>query len=65
MMYTVPIYMCAHEMLILTYTCTEVTNLSMSTIYTTPGADPEMLHGKWLMGWLPVVNYTGARGVDD
>jgi hypothetical protein len=28
-----------------------------------PGADPEILHGRWLMGWLPIVNYTGARGV--
>ena len=28
-----------------------------------PGADPENLHGRWLTGWLPIVNYTGARGV--
>ena len=27
------------------------------------GADPEILHGRWLMGWLSIVNYTGARGV--
>ena len=27
------------------------------------GADPENLHGRWLMGWLPIVNHTGARGV--
>ena len=26
-------------------------------------ADPEILHGRWLIGWLPIVNYTGARGV--
>ena len=26
------------------------------------GADPEILHGRWLMGWLPIVNHTGARG---
>ena len=25
-------------------------------------ADLEILHGRWLMGWLPIVNYTGARG---
>ena len=29
------------------------------------GADPETLHGRWLMGWLPIVNFTGARGVAD
>ena len=27
------------------------------------GADPEILPGRWLMGWLPIVNYTGAKGV--
>ena len=26
------------------------------------GADAENLHGRWLMGWLPIVNHTGARG---
>ena len=26
------------------------------------GADPEVLHGRWLMRWLPIVNYTGAEG---
>ena len=26
------------------------------------GADPENLHGRWLMGWLPIVNHTGAKG---
>ena len=25
-------------------------------------ADPEILHRRWLMGWLPIVNYTGVRG---
>ena len=25
-------------------------------------ADPEILHGRWLMGWLPIVNDTGAGG---
>ena len=30
---------------------------------STAGADPEILHGRWLMGWLPIVNYTGAMGV--
>ena len=34
---------------------------SDSGIYT--GADPENLYGRWLMGWLPIVNYTGATGV--
>ena len=29
------------------------------------GADPEILHGRWLMGWLPIVNYTGTMGVAD
>ena len=29
------------------------------------GADPEILHGRWLMGWLPIVNYTDAKGVAD
>ena len=23
----------------------------------------EILHGRWLMGWLPIVNYTDAMGV--
>ena len=27
------------------------------------GADPENLHGRWLTGWLPIVNYISARGV--
>ena len=27
------------------------------------GADPEILHGRWLMGWLPIANHTGAMGV--
>ena len=27
------------------------------------GTDPEILHERWLMGWLPIVNYTDARGV--
>ena len=28
------------------------------------GADPEILHGRWLMGWLSIVNYTGIiKGV--
>ena len=27
------------------------------------GADPENLHGRWLTGWLPIVNHTGAKGV--
>ncbi len=36
----------------------------LSKLYTcTAGADPEILHGRWLMGWLPIINYTGARGV--
>ena len=26
------------------------------------GADPEILHGMWLVGWLPIVNYTDAKG---
>ena len=26
-----------------------------------PGADPEILHGRWLMRWLPI-SYNGARG---
>ena len=30
-----------------------------------PGADPENLHGRWLVGWLPIVNHTGAKGVAD
>ena len=29
------------------------------------GTDPENLHGRWLAGWLPIVNYTGAKGVAD
>ena len=28
-----------------------------------PGADPEILYGRWLTGWLPIVNHTGAKGV--
>ena len=27
------------------------------------GADPEDLHGRWLIGWLPILNYTTAEGV--
>ena len=27
-----------------------------------PGADPENFHGRWLTGWLPIVNHTGAKG---
>ena len=27
------------------------------------GADPENFHGRWLTGWLPIVNNTGAKGV--
>ena len=27
------------------------------------GADPENFHGRWLTGWLPIVNHTGAKGV--
>ena len=27
------------------------------------GADPENLHGRWLTGWLLIVNHTGAKGV--
>ena len=30
--------------------------------WSLPGADPEILHGRWLMGWLSIVNYTGVRG---
>ena len=28
----------------------------------TSGADPENFHGRWLTGWLPRVNHTGAKG---
>ena len=28
------------------------------------GVDPESLHGRWLAGRLPIVNHTGAKGVD-
>ena len=31
-------------------------------MYAMAGADPENLHGRWLTGWLPIVNHTGARG---
>ena len=27
------------------------------------GGDPENLRGRWLMGWLPIVNHTGTKGV--
>jgi hypothetical protein len=36
---------------------------SLIPLVVVAGADPEILHGRWLMGWLPIVNYTGARGV--
>ena len=26
------------------------------------GTDPEILHGRWLMGWLPIAIYTGQGG---
>ena len=29
-------------------------------LHVTAGADLEILHGRWLMGWLPIVNYTDA-----
>ena len=29
---------------------------SFFTVYIA-GADPENLHGRWLMGWLPIVNH--------
>ena len=39
---------------------------SVHTIIVTSwhtGADPENLNGRWLTGWLPIVNHTGAKGV--
>ena len=30
---------------------------------TQTGADPENLRGRWLTGWLPIVNHAGAKGV--
>ena len=27
-----------------------------------PGADPENLHGRWLMGWLPIINLYWCKG---
>ena len=33
------------------------------TTVVNSGADPENLHGRWLMGCLPIVNNTGAKGV--
>ena len=35
--------------------------VSYCTVYMY--ADPENLHGRWLTGWLPIVNHTGAKGV--
>ena len=36
-----------------------------NTVASFTGADPENFHGRWLMGWLPIVNHTqsGAKGV--
>ena len=31
--------------------------------YNNSGADSENLHGRWLTGWLPIVNHTGAKRV--
>jgi hypothetical protein len=42
--------------------CDEVLRSRLTTIDIT-GADPEILQGRWLMGWLPIVIYNGARGV--
>ena len=32
----------------------------VSSLLDLAGADPENLHGRWLTGWLPIVNHTGA-----
>ena len=32
-------------------------------LHNITGADPENLHGRWLTGWLPIVNHTSAKGV--
>ena len=46
---------------------THITNFTYFTytLLTLPitGADPKNLHGRWLAGWLPIVNHTGAKGV--
>ena len=35
----------------------------LSTCMYLSGADPEILHGGWLSGWLPVLYYTELWGV--
>ena len=37
----------------------------MLTFAPIPGADPEILHGGWLSGWLPILYYTELWGVAD
>ena len=37
--------------------------ISRGTRGAIAGADPENLHGTWLMGWLAIVNYIGGRGM--
>ena len=47
------------------YTCDKdqgIGTRALTQYNITAGTDPEILHGRWLMGWLPIVNYTGARG---
>ena len=31
-------------------------------ILSSTGADPESFRGRWLTGWLPIVNHTGVAG---
>ena len=47
----------------LSFTCGDVMVVKEQINAEWPGADPEILHGRWLTGWPPIVNYTGARGV--
>ena len=43
--------------------CPEYEALRMCNKYDKKsGADPENLHGRWLTGWLPIVNHTGVKG---
>ena len=44
-------------------TATLLPLLSCSRAPQSPGADPEVLQGRWLMGWLLIENYTGVRRV--
>ena len=43
--------------------CTQKGVRACACVCVCAGTDPEILHGRWLTGWQPIVNHTGAMGV--